>query len=76
MPNNDNFWVSQRPNGQWAVQREGGEKASGLFDTQAEAWDRAKKLSRGNRGEAFLKGIDNRIRERNSYGNDPYPPKG
>lgn len=75
MPNRNNFWVSPRPNG-WAVKNEGAGRAAAVKGTQAEAWKLARRLAKERRGEAFLKGRDNKIRERNTYGHDPYPPRG
>ncbi len=76
MPDNSNFWTQQREDGKWESKREGAERASKVTDTQAEAWQYSKDHAREEKGEAFLKGCDNRIRERNTYGKDPYPPKG
>lgn len=76
MANDKNYWTSQREDGQWAVQKEGGERASSLHKTQAEAWEAAKQNARQTGGEAFLKGRDGKIRERNTYGTDPHPPRG
>lgn len=76
MANNKNVWVHQRDDGTWQTKREGGERASGVHDTQAEAWDQAKELARETGGEAFLTNREGKIRERNTYGNDPFPPKG
>ncbi|MCW3780255.1 DUF2188 domain-containing protein [Defluviimonas salinarum] len=76
MPNKDNFWTSPRDDGRWEAQREGGERASRVFDTQQEAWDYTRERARETGGEAFLQGRNGRIRERNTYGDDPYPPKG
>jgi hypothetical protein len=72
----DNYWTHQRQDGKWETKREGAKRASVVTDTQAEAWQRNKELGKESGGEAFLKGRDNKIRERNSYGDDPYPPKG
>lgn len=62
--------------GKWAVEGEGNSRASSVHSTQAEAWGATKDLARRNSGEAFLHGENGRIRERNTYGHDPYPPKG
>ena len=72
----DNYWTHQRPDGKWETKREGAKRAAVVTDTQAEAWQRNKELAKESGGEAFLIGRDNKIRERNSYGDDPYPPKG
>ena len=60
----------------WAVRREGASRASVRTDTQAQAIDAARDIARREQGEVFIHGRDNLIRDRNSYGSDPYPPKG
>jgi hypothetical protein len=60
----------------WSVRRAGALRASGIFDTQEEAMIRAKELARNQKTELYIHGQDGRIRERNSYGQDPSPPKG
>ncbi|WP_230281596.1 DUF2188 domain-containing protein [Croceicoccus sp. Ery15] len=76
MANDKNYWTQKRPDGRWESKREGGERASKVSDTQAEAWAYSKSKAKEGGGEAFLKGRNNEIRERNTYGKDPYPPKG
>lgn len=76
MPNEKNFWTQKRPDGKWESKREGAERASKVTATQAEAWQHSKQKAAEAKGEAVLKGRDGKIRERNSYGNDPYPPEG
>lgn len=60
----------------WIVRRAGAARASGAFDTQQEAIDRARDLARTQQTELYIHGRDGRIRERSSYGRDPFPPKG
>ena len=65
------------PNGgKWAVRRSGAERASGVYSTQKEAIARGKELAKNQGTELYVHGEDGRIRERNSYGKDPLPPKG
>lgn len=65
------------PNGsKWSVRKAGASKASGTFNTQREAIDRARDVARNQKTELFIHGRDGRIRERDSYGNDRHPPKG
>jgi hypothetical protein len=60
----------------WAVERDNAGRASSLHDTQAEA-ERAGRVTARREGVEFLlHGRDGRIRERDSYGNDPCPPRG
>ena len=60
----------------WAVKPAGGSRASSVHNTQREAIDTAREIARNQRSELFIHGRDGRIRERDSHGNDPYPPKG
>lgn len=60
----------------WSVRRAGSSRASGTYSTQEEAVDRAKEIARSQGTELYIHGRDGRIRERNSYGRDPQPPKG
>jgi len=65
------------PNGgKWSVRKAGSERASGTFDTQNEAINAATRIAKNQRTELYVHGQDGRIRDRRSYGNDPYPPKG
>ncbi|ABD55388.1 DUF2188 domain-containing protein [Jannaschia sp. CCS1] len=76
MTDKKDFWTQQRDDGQWEVKREGNEKASSVHPTQAKTWDQAKDRARSTEGEAYLKGRDGKIRERNTCGNDPKSSKG
>lgn len=70
-----NQHVVPHPEG-WAVRPEGGKRPSSVHDTQQEAIDRAREIARNQESEIFIHRPDGRIRERDSYGNDPYPPEG
>lgn len=64
---------------QWKVNRSGGERSSGNFDTQADAIDRANQLTAGSGGgEVNIHRKDNnQIRDKNTIGkDDPLPPRG
>ena len=64
---------------QWKVNRSGGERSSGNFDTQADAIDRANQLTAGSGGgEVNIHRKDNnQIRDKNTIGkDDPFPPRG
>ena len=74
MANSKNIHVVPRENG-WGTLREGNQRASQVFDTQAQAIDAAKHMAQQSHGEMLIHGQDGRIRARNSYGNDPFPPK-
>ena len=70
------YWTKQRPDGSWQSKAAGASRASGVSDTQQEAWGRSKDLARKSGGEAYLCNRQGRIRERNTYGNDPRDIKG
>jgi hypothetical protein len=61
--------------GGWNVKVEGSAGAS-HFRTQGEAIEAGRSLARGNRSEHIIHGRDGRIRQRDSYGSDPFPPRG
>jgi hypothetical protein len=70
-----NQHVVPHPDG-WAVRGAGNQRASSIHPTQREAIGAARDIARSQGSEMFIHGENGRIRERNTYGNDPYPPKG
>jgi len=68
--------VSNSSKGGWDVKKSGSDRASKHFDTQKEAIDWAKSRAKNQKTELYVHGKDGKIREKNSYGNDPHPPKG
>lgn len=71
-----NQHVTPHPQGGWQVKSEGNQRATARTSTQAEAKAIARELAIKNKSEMIVHGTNGRIREKNSYGNDPYPPKG
>lgn len=65
-----------RRDDQWGVRGEGNTRDTSLHDTQAQAERAARQIAINQQSEVLIHGRDGRIRDRNSYGNDPYPPKG
>lgn len=59
----------------WAVIGEGDKRASGLFDTQGEAAKAGRPLALKNKSELVIHDRNNRIRDKDSFGNDPNPPQ-
>lgn len=62
-------------NGQWQVKRQGAEKATKNFETKKQAIDYARSIAIKQQSELVIHGRDGRIRDKDSYGNDPCPPK-
>jgi hypothetical protein len=46
-----------------------------VFETQAEAIEAGRQMARRGHGELLIHGQHGQIRARDSYGNDPCPPK-
>jgi uncharacterized protein YdaT len=70
-----NVHVTHRKDGSWAVVREKSERASSLHDTQREAIEAGREIARNNRAELVIHDKENRIRDKDSYGHDPNPPR-
>jgi hypothetical protein len=60
----------------WGVRGEGNERLTSIHDTQAEADAAAREIAINQRSEVVIHRPDGRIRDKNSYGNDPFPPRG
>lgn len=60
----------------WAVRGAGNDRATSVHGTQAQAIDRARSIAQNQGSELLIHGRDGRIRERDSHGSDPIPPKG
>ena len=71
-----NYHVTHRADGSWAVKGTGNSRASSVHSTQGAAIQAGRPLAQQATGELRIHGRDNRIREGWSYGNDPRPPKG
>ncbi len=62
-------------NGDWAVRREGAERVSSIHDTQSDAIEQARNWARDQGTEVVIHRPDGRIRDSDSYGPDPFPPR-
>ncbi|KJG04770.1 hypothetical protein UB33_17450 [Photobacterium angustum] len=70
-----NQWVVKKGE-QWGVKGEGNERITSFHNTQKDAIAAAKSIAKNQKSELIIQGKDHKIREKNSYGNDSYPPKG
>jgi uncharacterized protein YdaT len=66
--------VTPHPDG-WQVKAETAKKATQVFPTQKEAIDKATEIAKNQQSEVVIHRKDGTIRNKNSYGNDPNPPK-
>ena len=69
-----NQFVVKHPDG-WAVKGAGNEKATKVTSTQKEAIAVGKVIAKNHGSELTIQGRDGRFRQKDSYGNDPFPPK-
>lgn len=61
--------------GRWAVRGEGNRRVTRVAKTQRDAIDIAQQIARNQGSEVVIHRPDGTIRDRDSYGNDPHPPK-
>lgn len=77
MPRNERH-VVPNPNGGWDVVKPGADRASGHFDRQRDATDRARDIVRNSGGgEVVIHRPDGAIRDSDTVppGHDPNPPR-
>jgi hypothetical protein len=72
MPNQH---VVKRDHGSWAVRGAGNNRDTSRHPTQGDAVDAARDIARNQKSDVVIHRADGRIRDRDSYGNDPFPPR-
>lgn len=72
----DTHRVMPHPDGGWQVKRDGAERASDRTITQQGAIEIAREISRNQGTELQIHRPNGQIRQSDSHGNDPFPPKG
>ena len=60
----------------WAVRGAGNSRVTSNHDTQSDAAKAAREIAINQKSEVLIHRPNGQIRDRDSYGNDPYPPKG
>ena len=71
-----NQHVTTHPDGGWQVKGAGNDRATARTETQKEAISIAREISRNQESELVIHGEDGKIRQKDSHGHDPFPPKG
>lgn len=71
-----NQHVTPHPDGGWQVKGENNSRATVRTSTQAAAIDIAREIARNQEAELVIHRPNGQIRDKDSYGNDPYPPEG
>jgi len=69
-----NQHIVPSPNG-WGVRKENSTRLTKEFDRKQDAKDYGKEIAKNNHSELIVHNKDGKISEKNSYGNDPCPPK-
>jgi hypothetical protein len=59
----------------WATRREGASRVSRTFDTQRDAYAAGRTTARRERVEVVTHRRDGTIRDSDSFGSDPFPPR-
>lgn len=62
--------------GGWAVRGAGNQRATSVHETQAAAIEAARGIAQNQHSELLIHGRNGQIRERDSFGGDPFPPRG
>lgn len=58
-------------NGKWAVKGEKNQKNTAITNTQKQAIEIARTIAINNKSEVVIHGVDGKIMDKDSYGNDP-----
>ena len=75
MPNEPIHTVTDTAGG-WTNKTEGAKRGVETYDTKADAQAAGREAAMRGKTEHLIHNADGEIASRNSYGNDPYPPKG
>ncbi len=70
-----NQHITKNKNGGWNVLGEKNQKPSHICQTKKEAIELGKKIAKNQKSELVIHGIDGKIQDKDSYGNDPIPPR-
>lgn len=69
-------WVSPKQGGGWRVHQTESKRDSIHTDNKSDAISRATAIAQRHAAELRVQNRDGRISQSNSYGRDPFPPKG
>lgn len=71
-----NQHITPHPSGGWQVKGAGNSRATVRTNTQKQAIDVGRAIARNQQSELVIHRTNGQIRAKDSYGNDPFPPKG
>ena len=67
--------VVHNPNGGWDVKKGGATRSSKHFEVKKDAIDYGRQVSINQNSEFLIHGLNGKIQQSDSHGNDPCPPK-
>lgn len=59
----------------WQVKGAGNKRATAITDTQQQAIEIARQIAQNQKSEVVIHRPNGQIRDKDSYGNDPMPPR-
>jgi hypothetical protein len=62
-------------NGEWGIRGEGNSRLTTITPTKEKAVDLAREIARNQQSELVIHGRDGKIQDKDSFGNDPCPPR-
>lgn len=71
-----NIHVTPHPSGGWQVKSEGNERAIARTNTQQQSIGVGRPIAKTRGVELVIHRPNGQIREKDSHGHDPFPPKG
>lgn len=69
-------WVSPKQGGGWRIHKTDTKRDSVHVTNKADAVSRAIDIAKRNAAELKIQNKDGKISQSNTYGRDPFPPKG
>ena len=71
-----NQHVTPHPSGGWQVKGAGNKRATIRTNTQAQAISLGRSIAKNQESELVIHRPNGQIREKDSHGRDPFPPRG
>ena len=71
-----NQHITPHSKGGWQVKGANNRRATVRTNTKAEAISIGRQISKNQHSEMVIHGKDGKIQDKNSYGNDSFPPRG
>lgn len=71
-----NQHVTPHPDGGWQIKGAGNSRATVRTETQKQSIDIAREIAQNQKSELVIHRPNGQIRDKDSHGRDPFPPKG